>query len=70
MRRIPHPGRGVTATRTRRANMHFQSAGGSTLSGLSPASRETMDPIAGKLNSTNTPGIQEVLGILNVQGLE
>ncbi len=52
VRRIPHPGRTVGATRARRTNMHFQSSaggGGSALSGLSPSAREaTMDPIAGK----------------------
>ncbi|GAB6024947.1 hypothetical protein CHUAL_010048 [Chamberlinius hualienensis] len=44
VRRIPHPGRGVGATRTRRANMHFSSSGG--LTSLSPGSRDSMDPIA------------------------
>ncbi len=47
VRRIPHPGRGVGGNRTRRTNMHFQSAGPATLSALSPSSRESMDPIAG-----------------------
>ena len=52
VRRIPHPGRGVGSTRARRSNMHFQSAAGSALSGLSPSSRDaTMDPIAGTLNT-------------------
>ena len=46
VRRIPHPGRGG-GTRTRRANMHYQTAG-NALSGLSSSSRETMDPIAGE----------------------
>ena len=49
VRRIPHPGRGG-ATRTRRANMHYQTAG-NALSGLSSSSRETMDPIAGEKQS-------------------
>ncbi|ESP00440.1 hypothetical protein LOTGIDRAFT_140766, partial [Lottia gigantea] len=47
VRRIPHPGRGVSGSRTRRANMHFASAG-NTLTGLSSSNRETMDPIAGR----------------------
>lgn len=46
VRRIPHPARGVGSTRSRRANMHIP-PGGSTLSGLSPNGRESMDPIAG-----------------------
>lgn len=48
VRRIPHPARGVGSTRSRRANMHIP-PGGSTLSGLSPNGRESMDPIAGLL---------------------
>lgn len=56
VRRIPHPSRG--GARTRRSNMQFHTAtggggvassntGASTLAGLAPSSRETMDPIAG-----------------------
>jgi len=44
VRRIPHPGRGVSGTRARRANMHFSTSGG--LASLSPSSRDSMDPIA------------------------
>lgn len=52
VRRIPHPGRGtVGGTRTRRTNMHFT---GTTLSGLSPGSRETMDPIAELLSQLSS----------------
>lgn len=40
-RRIPHPSRGVSGPRPRRSNMHFSSSGG-----LSPSSREGIDPIA------------------------
>jgi len=43
IRRIPHPGRGVTGTRARRTNMHFSASG--ALASLSP-SRDSMDPIA------------------------
>ncbi|XP_025831208.1 E3 ubiquitin-protein ligase KCMF1-like isoform X2 [Agrilus planipennis] len=46
MRRIPHhlsSGRGGQCSRPRRSNMHFSSAG---LTSLSPSSRETVDPIA------------------------
>lgn len=53
VRRIPHPGRGVSGTRTRRANMHF-SSGGSALSGLSPGTRDTMDPIAELLSQLSS----------------
>ncbi|XP_055955414.1 E3 ubiquitin-protein ligase KCMF1 isoform X2 [Patella vulgata] len=53
VRRIPHPGRGVSGSRTRRANMHFASAG-NTLTGLSPSSRETMDPIAELLSQLSS----------------
>ncbi|XP_014489369.1 PREDICTED: E3 ubiquitin-protein ligase KCMF1-like isoform X1 [Dinoponera quadriceps] len=41
VRRIPHPSRAVGAPRARRSNMHFSSSGG-----LSPSSREGIDPIA------------------------
>ncbi|KAL2715644.1 E3 ubiquitin-protein ligase KCMF1-like isoform X1 [Vespula squamosa] len=41
VRRIPHPSRGVGGQRPRRSNMHFSSSGG-----LSPSSREGIDPIA------------------------
>ncbi|XP_043495636.1 E3 ubiquitin-protein ligase KCMF1-like isoform X1 [Polistes fuscatus] len=41
VRRIPHPARGVGGQRPRRSNMHFSSSGG-----LSPSSREGIDPIA------------------------
>lgn len=54
VRRIPHPGRGMGGTRTRRTNMHFQSSGGGALSGLSPSSRETMDPIAELLSQLSS----------------
>lgn len=40
-RRITHPSRPVGGPRTRRSNMHFSSSGG-----LSPSSRESIDPIA------------------------
>ncbi|XP_001606088.1 E3 ubiquitin-protein ligase KCMF1 isoform X1 [Nasonia vitripennis] len=40
-RRITHPPRGVNTSRTRRSNMHFSSSGG-----LSPSSRDGIDPIA------------------------
>lgn len=53
VRRIPHPGRGVSGARARRTNMHFSpaaaaAAGSSALASLSPgnASRDAMDPIA------------------------
>ncbi|XP_058808688.1 E3 ubiquitin-protein ligase KCMF1 isoform X2 [Phymastichus coffea] len=41
VRRIPHTARGVGSSRSRRSNMHFNSSGG-----LSPSSREGIDPIA------------------------
>lgn len=44
MRRTTHGPRGVTGSRARRSNMHFNSAGG--LSSLSPSARDTVDPIA------------------------
>lgn len=54
VRRIPHPGRGVSGTRTRRAtNMHF-SSGSNTLTGLSPSGREAMDPIAELLSQLSS----------------
>lgn len=54
VRRIPHhPGRGVGGNRSRRANMHF-SSGGSSLTGLSPGGRETMDPIAELLSQLSS----------------
>ncbi|XP_053407172.1 E3 ubiquitin-protein ligase KCMF1-like isoform X2 [Mercenaria mercenaria] len=54
VRRIPHPGRGVSGARTRRAtNMHF-SSGGTTLTGLSPSGREAMDPIAELLSQLSS----------------
>ncbi|KAL3863517.1 hypothetical protein ACJMK2_005271 [Sinanodonta woodiana] len=54
VRRIPHPGRGVGGTRTRRAtNMHF-SSGGASLTGLSPSGRESMDPIAELLSQLSS----------------
>ncbi|XP_011302019.1 E3 ubiquitin-protein ligase KCMF1 [Fopius arisanus] len=40
-RRIPHPSRAVGGPRPRRSNMHFSSSGG-----LSPSSRDGIDPIA------------------------
>lgn len=55
VRRIPHPSRGVAGPRSRRSNMHFSSSGG-----LSPSSRETVDPIAELLSQLSgvrrTPG--------------
>ncbi|CAI9736164.1 E3 ubiquitin-protein ligase KCMF1-like isoform X1 [Octopus vulgaris] len=53
VRRIPHPARGVGSTRSRRANMHIP-PGGSTLSGLSPNGRESMDPIAELLSQLSS----------------
>ncbi|XP_067658043.1 E3 ubiquitin-protein ligase KCMF1-like isoform X1 [Haliotis asinina] len=53
VRRIPHPGRGVSGSRTRRANMHFASTG-TALTGLSPSGRETMDPIAELLSQLSS----------------
>ncbi|XP_069140671.1 E3 ubiquitin-protein ligase KCMF1-like isoform X2 [Argopecten irradians] len=53
VRRIPHPGRGVGGNRSRRANMHF-SSGGTSLTGLSPGGRETMDPIAELLSQLSS----------------
>ncbi|XP_041371312.1 E3 ubiquitin-protein ligase KCMF1-like isoform X2 [Gigantopelta aegis] len=53
VRRIPHSGRGVSGSRTRRANMHFASTG-TTLTGLSPSGRETMDPIAELLSQLSS----------------
>ncbi|CAG5119355.1 unnamed protein product [Candidula unifasciata] len=54
VRRIPHPGRGVGGSRTRRANMQHFGTGGSTLTGLSPSSRENMDPIAELLSQLSS----------------
>lgn len=53
VRRIPHPGRGVSSARTRRATNMF-SSGVSSLAGLSPSSRETMDPIAELLSQLSS----------------
>lgn len=54
VRRIPHSGRGVGSTRTRRGtNMHF-SSGATTLTGLSPSGREAMDPIAELLSQLSS----------------
>lgn len=53
VRRIPHPGRGVSGPRTRRTNMHFQSAG-AALSGLTTSNRDTMDPIAELLSQLSS----------------
>lgn len=47
VRRIPHTGssnRALGGPRSRRSNMHFNSAG--TLSALSPAGRDSVDPIS------------------------
>lgn len=49
VRRIPHTagnsgGRALGGPRSRRSNMHFSSAG--TLSALSPAGRDSVDPIS------------------------
>lgn len=54
VRRAPHPARSVGGNRTRRTNMHFQSAGAGTLSGLSPSNREAMDPIAELLSQLSS----------------
>ncbi|CAL1544013.1 unnamed protein product [Lymnaea stagnalis] len=54
VRRIPHPGRGVGGSRTRRANMQHFGSGASTLTGLSPSSRENMDPIAELLSQLSS----------------
>ncbi|XP_064630186.1 E3 ubiquitin-protein ligase KCMF1-like [Lineus longissimus] len=53
MRRVPHSGRGVGGMRARRSNMHFSSAS-SALTGLSPSSRESMDPIAELLSQLSS----------------
>ncbi|XP_074642860.1 E3 ubiquitin-protein ligase KCMF1-like isoform X2 [Tubulanus polymorphus] len=53
VRRIPHAGRGVGGMRTRRSNMHFSSAS-SALTGLSPSSRDSMDPIAELLSQLSS----------------
>ncbi|ELT99167.1 hypothetical protein CAPTEDRAFT_36969, partial [Capitella teleta] len=52
-RRMQHPGRGITGSRSRR-NMHFQPSSSSGLSGLSPANREAMDPIAELLSQLSS----------------
>ena len=67
VRRIPHA-RGSGA-RTRRSNMQFHSTstGGGTLAGLTPATRETTDPIAGILllyNSVFVCGRGTLSGLL------
>uniref|UniRef100_A0A0B6ZUI9 RING-type E3 ubiquitin transferase n=1 Tax=Arion vulgaris TaxID=1028688 RepID=A0A0B6ZUI9_9EUPU len=54
VRRIPHPGRGVGGSRTRRTNMQHFGTGGSALTGLSPSSRENMDPIAELLSQLSS----------------
>ncbi|XP_052226819.1 E3 ubiquitin-protein ligase KCMF1-like isoform X1 [Dreissena polymorpha] len=55
VRRIPHPGRGMSGARNRRATtMHFSGAAGSTLAGLSPSGREAMDPIAELLSQLSS----------------
>ncbi|XP_059146578.1 E3 ubiquitin-protein ligase KCMF1-like isoform X4 [Physella acuta] len=54
VRRIPNPGRGVGGSRTRRANMQHFGSGASTLTGLSPSSRENMDPIAELLSQLSS----------------
>nr|AAC14347.1 potassium channel modulatory factor [Aplysia californica] len=51
VRRIPHPSRGVGGSRARRAKMQHFGSGGSALTGLSPSSRENLDPIAELLHS-------------------
>lgn len=54
VRRIPHPGRGVGGPRTRRFNVQHFGTGGSNLTGLSPSSRENMDPIAELLSQLSS----------------
>ncbi|NP_001191645.2 potassium channel modulatory factor [Aplysia californica] len=54
VRRIPHPSRGVGGSRARRANMQHFGSGGSALTGLSPSSRENMDPIAELLSQLSS----------------
>lgn len=44
VRRIPHPGRGMSSARARRSQMQLSASTG--LSSLSPSSRDSMDPIA------------------------
>lgn len=44
IRRIPHPGRGMSSARARRNQMQFNSSNG--LSSLSPNSRESINPLA------------------------
>lgn len=55
VRRIPHPARGLAGPRNRRSNMHFSSSGG-----LSPSSRETVDPIAELLSQLS--GVRRTAG--------
>jgi len=54
VRRIPHPSRGVGGPRARRGNMQHFGSGGSALTGLSPSSRENMDPIAELLSQLSS----------------
>lgn len=54
VRRTPHAGRGMGGMRARRSNMHFSSGAGAGLTGLSPSSREGMDPIAELLSQLSS----------------
>ncbi|XP_063987647.1 E3 ubiquitin-protein ligase KCMF1-like isoform X2 [Diachasmimorpha longicaudata] len=54
-RRMPHLSRGVGAPRPRRSNMHFSSSGG-----LSPSSRDGIDPIAELLSQLS--GVRRIGG--------
>ncbi|KAL0270334.1 UNVERIFIED_CONTAM: hypothetical protein PYX00_007784 [Menopon gallinae] len=63
VRRIPHPSRGVSGTRTRRTNMHFSSSGG-----LSPSSRETVDPITELLSQLS--GVRRSAGQASTSTLQ
>ncbi|GFO36536.1 E3 ubiquitin-protein ligase kcmf1 [Plakobranchus ocellatus] len=51
---MPHPGRGVGNPRNRRFNVQHFGTGGSNLTGLSPSSRENMDPIAELLSQLSS----------------
>ncbi|XP_014675335.1 PREDICTED: E3 ubiquitin-protein ligase KCMF1-like [Priapulus caudatus] len=59
VRRIPHPGRGVTTTRARRSNMHFGNSSGISI--LSPGNRDAMDPIAELLSQLS--GVRRSSGL-------
>nr|CAH7745901.1 unnamed protein product [Callosobruchus chinensis] len=71
VRRIPHNsnhatthlGRGGTALRPRRSNMHFSVFSSGGLSSLSPSSRESVDPIAELLSQLS--GVRRSASITN-----